>query len=43
MSFLEHMKEVPGHRVARVVIYPLNEVLLATLVEFSVGRTIGTP
>jgi len=31
MSFLEHMKEVPGHRVAGMVIYPLNEVL-ATLV-----------
>lgn len=37
MSFLEHMKEVPGPRVAGMVIYPLNEVLLATLVGVPCG------
>jgi hypothetical protein len=31
MSFLEHLKEVPGRRVALMVIYRLNEVLLAPL------------
>jgi hypothetical protein len=37
MSFLEHMREVPDHRVAGMVIYPLNEVLLATLVGVLCG------
>jgi len=37
MSFLEHMKGVPARRVAGMVIYPLNEVLLATLVGVLCG------
>ena len=37
MSFLEHMKEVADHRVAGMVIYRLNEVLLATLVGVLCG------
>jgi hypothetical protein len=37
ISFLEHIKDVPDHRVAGMVIYPLNEVLLATLVGVVCG------
>ncbi|MGH7784642.1 MAG: ISAs1 family transposase [Candidatus Binatia bacterium] len=36
-SFLEEMKEVPDHRVAGMVTYPLNEILLATLVGVLCG------
>lgn len=31
MSFLAHMRVVPDHRVAGMVTYPLDEILLATL------------
>lgn len=37
ISFLEHIKDVPDHRVAGMVTYPLNEVLLATLVGVLCG------
>ena len=37
ISFLEHIKDVPDHRVAGMVIYPLDEVLLATLVGVLCG------
>ena len=37
ISFLEHIKDIPDHRVAGMVIYPLNEVLLATLVGVVCG------
>jgi predicted transposase YbfD/YdcC len=36
-SFLEHMKQVPDHRIAGMVTYPLNEMLLATLVGVLCG------
>ncbi|MFZ3327780.1 MAG: hypothetical protein WA231_18685 [Methylocella sp.] len=34
---LEHMKEVPDHRVAGMVTYPLKEIPLATLVGVLYG------
>jgi len=37
ISFLEHIKEVPDHRVVGMVTYPLDEVLLATLVGVLCG------
>jgi predicted transposase YbfD/YdcC len=37
ISFLEHIKDVPDHRVAGMVTYPLNEVLLVTLVGVLCG------
>ena len=32
ISFLEQMKEIPDHRITGMVTYPLDEILLATLV-----------
>jgi hypothetical protein len=37
IGFLEHIKEVPDHRVAGMVTYPLDEILLATLVGVLCG------
>jgi predicted transposase YbfD/YdcC len=37
ISFLEYFKEVPDHRVVGMVTYPLDEVLLATLVGVLCG------
>jgi predicted transposase YbfD/YdcC len=37
ISFLEHFKEIPDHRIVGMVTYPLNEVLLATLVGVLCG------
>lgn len=37
MSFLECIKDVPDHRVVGMVTYPLDEVLLATLVGVLCG------
>ena len=31
-NFLDHIKEIEDHRIIGMVIYPLDEVLLATLV-----------
>lgn len=32
LGFLDHMRIVPDHRIAGMVTYPLDELLLATLV-----------
>jgi predicted transposase YbfD/YdcC len=37
ISFLDYFKEVPDHRVVGMVTYPLDEVLLATLVGVLCG------
>ena len=37
IGFLEHIKEVPDHRVAGMATYPLDEILLATLVGVLCG------
>jgi predicted transposase YbfD/YdcC len=37
MSFLERIKDVPDHRVVGMITYPLNEVLLVTLVGVLCG------
>ena len=37
LVFLDHMRVVPDHRIAGMVTYPLNEVLLATLVGVVCG------
>ena len=37
LGFLDHMRVVPDHRVPRMVIYPLDEVLFATLVGVVCG------
>ncbi len=36
-SFLEQMKVVPDHRMTGMVTYPLDEILLATLVGVLCG------
>lgn len=37
LGFLDHMKVVPDHRISGMVTYPLDEVLLATLVGVVCG------
>ncbi len=37
ISFLEQMKEIPDHRITGMVTYPLDEILLATLVGVLCG------
>ena len=37
LGFLDHMRVVPDHRIAGMVTYPLDEVLLATLVGVVCG------
>lgn len=37
LSFLDHIKDVPDHRVVGMINYPLNEVLLSTLVGVLCG------
>jgi predicted transposase YbfD/YdcC len=37
LGFLDHMRVVPEHRIAGMVTYPLDEVLLATLVGVVCG------
>ena len=37
LGFLDHMRIVPDHRIAGMVTYPLDEVLLATLVGVVCG------
>jgi DDE_Tnp_1-associated len=37
ISFLEQMKVIPDHRITGVVTYPLDEILLATLVDVLCG------
>jgi predicted transposase YbfD/YdcC len=37
ISFLEQIKEIPDHRIAGMVTYPLDEILLATLVGVLCG------
>ncbi|MGH6842242.1 MAG: transposase family protein [Methylocella sp.] len=37
ISFLEQIKEIPDHRIAGMVTYPLDEILLATLVGVVCG------
>lgn len=37
LGFLDHMRVVPDHRIAGMVAYPLDEVLLATLVGVVCG------
>jgi hypothetical protein len=41
ISFLEQMKEIPDHRITGMVIYPLDEILLATLVGGLCGADDG--
>ena len=37
LGFLDHMRVVPDHRIPGMVVYPLDEVLLATLVGVVCG------
>ena len=37
LGFLDHMRVVPDHRIAGMVTYPIDEVLLATLVGVVCG------
>ena len=37
LGFLDHMRVVPDHRIPGMVTYPLDEVLLATLVGVVCG------
>jgi predicted transposase YbfD/YdcC len=37
LGFLDHMRVVPDHRIRGMVTYPLNEILLATLVAVVCG------
>jgi len=37
LGFLDHMGVVPDHRIPGMVTYPLDEVLLATLVGVVCG------
>lgn len=37
IGFLDHMKDLPDHRIAGMVTYPLDEILLATLVGVLCG------
>jgi hypothetical protein len=37
LGFLSEMKAAPDHRVAGMVTYPLDEILLATLVSVICG------
>ena len=37
LGFLDHMRVVPDHRIPGMVIYPLDELLLATLVGVVCG------
>jgi DDE_Tnp_1-associated len=37
ISFLEQMRVIPDHRITGMVTYPLDEILLATLVGVLCG------
>ena len=37
IDFLDHMRAVPDHRIPGMVTYPLDEILLATLVAVVCG------